>query len=377
MTESAPRYIRIPRPTLVIGRGFVVRDEVGPDDRGELDRAVGIVVDGGDLEGAADVGELLRCGGLECGVQVGDRVERGNDLLGPGACGPLGLERLDRALLRGLALLSGVRAGHCSSPIARAFTDRGSATDTLRRLYEAGLVHRIGDFAFPTLAATLPEIAEHFGISHATARRMADGIVSRRTGMSTERLRQEQADPRPVPVDDGAADHLAGAQIPSITLLSTSGGMIDLAQASRSLAVIYIYPRTGVPGQPLPEGWDAIPGARGCTPQSCAFRDHAAELAAHGASIIGLSAQLVEEQREFARREHIPYPLVSDSKLRLADAMRLPTFEAAGMRLYKRLTMIAAAGKIERVFYPVFPPEANATEVLAWLAGRAGGGRRC
>lgn len=195
--------------------------------------------------------------------------------------------------------------------------------------------------------------------------------------MSTERPRQELADPRPVPVDDGAANHLAGAQIPSITLPSTSTGTIDLAQASRSLVVIYIYPRTGVPGQPLPEDWDVIPGARGCTPQSCAFRDHAAELAAHGASIIGLSSQPVDEQREFAQREHIPYPLASDSKLQLADALRLPSFEAAGMRLYKRLTMIAAAGKIEKVFYPVFPPEANAAEVLAWLAGHARSARRC
>lgn len=194
--------------------------------------------------------------------------------------------------------------------------------------------------------------------------------------MSSERSRQEQADPRPVPVDDGAADHLAGTQIPSIMLPSTSAGTLDLAQASRALVVIYVYPRTGVPGQPLPDGWDVIPGARGCTPQSCAFRDHAAELATHGASIIGLSAQPVEEQREFAQREHIPYPLVSDSKLRLADAMRLPTFEAAGMRLYKRLTMIAAAGKIEKVFYPVFPPEANATEALTWLAGRTRSSQR-
>lgn len=182
---------------------------------------------------------------------------------------------------------------------------------------------------------------------------------------------KEQRDCRPVPVDDGAADHLAGAQLPSMTLPSTIGGSVDLAQASRSRCVIYVYPRSGVPGQPLPNGWDLIPGARGCTPQSCAFRDHAAELAAHGASILGVSAQPAAEQREFAGREHTPYPLLSDSGLRLAEVMALPTFEVAGMRLYKRLTMIATDGRIEKVFYPVFPPESNAAEVLRWLAGRA------
>lgn len=189
--------------------------------------------------------------------------------------------------------------------------------------------------------------------------------------MSTDRRHRGRSDPRPIPVDDGGADHLMGMELPAITLPSTLGGAVDLIQASRSRVVIYVYPRTGVPGKPLPEGWDMIPGARGCTPQSCAFRDHEAELAAQGASIIGLSAQPAAEQREFAEREHIPYPLLSDSELRLADAMRLPTFEAAGMRLYKRLTVIAAAGKIERVFYPVFPPESNAAEVLRWLTRRA------
>lgn len=184
---------------------------------------------------------------------------------------------------------------------------------------------------------------------------------------------QDQSDPRPVPVDDGAADHLTNFEVPAIVLPSTLGGTVDLAQAARSLLVIYVYPRTGVPGQPLPEDWDLIPGARGCTPQSCAFRDHAADLAAHRASIIGLSAQSACEQSEFAQREHIPYPLLSDSELQLACTMRLPTFEAGGMRLHKRLTMVATEGRVEKVFYPVFPPEQNAAKVLAWLAARAGG----
>jgi peroxiredoxin len=139
---------------------------------------------------------------------------------------------------------------------------------------------------------------------------------------------------------------------------------------AEGLVVVYVYPRTGVPGQPLPEGWDAIPGARGCTPQSCAFRDHVGELAAVGAGVVGVSAQPAAEQREFAAREHIPYPLLSDSELLLAETLRLPTFEAAGMRLYRRLTFVADHGRIVRAFYPVFPPDRNAADVLVWLRER-------
>jgi peroxiredoxin len=173
----------------------------------------------------------------------------------------------------------------------------------------------------------------------------------------------------PVPIDDGAADHLVGAVLPSLTLPSTRGGELDLAGAALDLVVVYIYPRTGRPGEPPPEGWDEIPGARGCTPQSCAFRDHARDLGAYGASIIGLSAQSPAEQLEFSQREHIPYPLLSDPALELAAALRLPTFEAAGLRLYRRLTFIARQGRIVKVFYPVFPPQRNASDVLAWLSG--------
>lgn len=175
----------------------------------------------------------------------------------------------------------------------------------------------------------------------------------------------------PVPVDDGAAEHLLGAEVPSLALPSTLGGEANLAEAGSGLVVVYVYPRTGTPGEPLPAGWNEIPGARGCTPQSCAFRDHVRELSEHGAAVIGLSAQSPREQLEFARREHIPYPLLSDSALELADALGLPTLEAAGMLLYRRLTFIARRRRIVKVFYPVFPPQRNALDVLAWLSEAA------
>jgi peroxiredoxin len=171
----------------------------------------------------------------------------------------------------------------------------------------------------------------------------------------------------PVPADDGAANHLLGTDIPAVSLPATTGQAVDLAAASRRLLVVYVYPRTGRPGEPSPPGWDDIPGARGCTPQSCAFRDHADEVAARGATLMGLSAQSEDDQREFARRERIPYPLLSDFDLVLAREMGLPTFEVAGMTLYRRLTFVASEGRIERVIYPVFPPDRNAADVLAWL----------
>jgi peroxiredoxin len=175
----------------------------------------------------------------------------------------------------------------------------------------------------------------------------------------------------PVPEDDGAADHLAGMAVPRLTLTSTQGGTLALRQASQERLVAYVYPRTGIPGRPSPAGWDDIPGARGCTPQSCAFRDTLAELTALGASVVGISAQGSGEQREFAEREHIPFPLLSDGELRLAELLRLPTFEVEDMTLYKRLTFVAEAGRIVKVFYPVFPPDRNAAEVLAWLRRRS------
>ena len=170
----------------------------------------------------------------------------------------------------------------------------------------------------------------------------------------------------PVPVDDGAADHLPGAAVPPLRLPSTRGEL-DLAGLAAGLLVCYVYPRTGRPGVEPPPGWDETPGARGCTPQSCAFRDEAAAFAAEGAQLVGLSAQPLDEQLELAERERIPYPVASDADLELAAALGLPTFEIAGMRLYRRLTFVARAGRIERVFYPVFPPDRNAADVLAWL----------
>ena len=170
----------------------------------------------------------------------------------------------------------------------------------------------------------------------------------------------------PVPADDGGADGLEGRPLPDVTLASTHGP-VDLRPAARGRLVLYGYPRTGHPDRPSPPGWDEIPGARGCTPENCAFRDHERALRELGAAVLGLSSQPLEEQREFAERERIPYPLLNDSDLVLARELDLPTFEVAGMTLYKRLTVIAEQGSIVKVFYPVFPPDRHPEEVLAWL----------
>ncbi|HET9124548.1 MAG TPA: peroxiredoxin [Solirubrobacteraceae bacterium] len=174
----------------------------------------------------------------------------------------------------------------------------------------------------------------------------------------------------PVPVDDGAADHLRGLTMPSVTLTATEGGEVDLG-ALRGLSVIYIYPMTGTPGVALPEGWDEIPGARGCTPETCGFRDHFAELRAAGAdAVYGLSTQDSETQREFAERTRLPFALLADPGCALDAAVGLPSFTAGGATRYSRLTLIIADGLIEHVFYPVFPPNAHAADVLAWLTAR-------
>lgn len=170
----------------------------------------------------------------------------------------------------------------------------------------------------------------------------------------------------PVPLDDGAAAHLRGMSLARIALPSTDGATVDLGSLT-GLSVIYIYPMTGRPGVPLPDGWDGIPGARGCTPQSCNFRDHYTELKALGSSVFGLSAQDSEYQREARDRLQLPFQLLSDSSLQLKSVLRLPTFHVSGLELYKRLTLISETGKIEKVFYPVFPPDKNAEEVLTWL----------
>jgi peroxiredoxin len=161
-------------------------------------------------------------------------------------------------------------------------------------------------------------------------------------------------------------------RLPRMALASTAGRSVELS-ALKGRTVVYVYPRTGRPDQELPTGWNAIPGARGCTPQSCAFRDHFDELKRAGATqMFGLSTQDTAYQREAVERLHLPFELLSDGKLELAKALQLPMFEVDGMRLIKRLTLIARDGVIERVFYPVFPPDQNAQQVLAWL-GRARG----
>ena len=175
----------------------------------------------------------------------------------------------------------------------------------------------------------------------------------------------------PAPVDDGAARHLPGLRVPSSPLPATDGSTVDLS-ALAGRTVLYAYPRTGRPGEPNPEGWEAIPGARGCTPQTCAFRDHFAELRALGvAHLFGLSTQSTAYQRELTERLQLPFPILSDESLALTRALRLPTFTTHGMTLLKRLTLILTDGLIEHLFYPVFPPDQNAADVTEWLRERS------
>ncbi len=169
-----------------------------------------------------------------------------------------------------------------------------------------------------------------------------------------------------VPTDDGKCDHLTGMALPSVALQATSGREVDLASL-RGRTVLYVYPRTGRPDQKLPQGWNEIPGARGCTPQSCSFRDHKTELERLGARLFGLSAQDSAYQVEAVQRLHLPFELLSDRNFELTEALRLPTFTVHGMRLTKRVTMIFRDGSIEKIFYPVFPPDKNVEDVIAWL----------
>ena len=171
----------------------------------------------------------------------------------------------------------------------------------------------------------------------------------------------------PAPHDDGAAAHLAGQAMPDLALVATNGSSVNFSKLT-GRTVLYIYPRTGRPGQALPAGWDAIPGARGCTPQSCGFRDHFAELNELGvAHIFGLSTQDSHYQKEAAERLHLPFALLSDSDLKFQRALSLPTFEVEGMTLLKRMALVIDEGVIRKVFYPVFPPDRNAEEVADWL----------
>jgi peroxiredoxin len=186
-------------------------------------------------------------------------------------------------------------------------------------------------------------------------------------GMATNSIGVPDWSTIPAPLDDGAARHLLGMPIASVPLRATDGTTVDLSKLS-GWTVVYIYPRTGRPGEPNPEGWDLIPGARGCTPQSCSFRDHFAELKVLGiAHLFGLSTQDTDYQREVSERLHLPFPLLSDEQFCLASAMQLPTFEAAGMKLLKRITLLIQDGLIRHTFYPVFPPDRNATDVVTWF----------
>jgi peroxiredoxin len=171
----------------------------------------------------------------------------------------------------------------------------------------------------------------------------------------------------PVPVDDGAADHLTGAALPHISLRSTAGRMVDLSQLTAARTIVFCYPMTGVPGKPLPSGWDLIPGARGCTPQTCSFRDHFEELQELKVEVFGLSTQTPNYQLEMATRLHLPFEILSDADGKLTQALCLPSFDVDGMRLLKRMTLVIRSGRIEHVFYPVFPPNESAGQVLGWL----------
>lgn len=193
---------------------------------------------------------------------------------------------------------------------------------------------------------------------------VAHGII---TGQSKRMDFPLSAD-LPRPLDDGAADHLSGLSMPRVTLRTTAARFVDVSKFPAPRTVLYFYPMTGVPGKPLPDGWDLIPGARGCTPQTCGFRDHYERLSLAGIEVFGCSTQATEYQQEMASRLHLPFEILSDADFKLCEALRLPTFVVDGMRLFKRLTLVIRSGKIEKVFYPVFPPNESANQVLLWLA---------
>jgi peroxiredoxin len=171
----------------------------------------------------------------------------------------------------------------------------------------------------------------------------------------------------PVPKDDGAAAHLRGMTIPDLALPSTANRQVNLARVSAQRIVVYCYPMTGQPGKTLPDGWDSIPGARGCTPETCGFRDHHKDLARLHAEVFGVSTQTTAYQQEMVKRLEVPFEVLSDEHLAFAHALKLPTFTVEGMTLLKRLTLVIRDHRIEHVFYPVFPPDTHAAQVIAWL----------
>src|SRR5438093_10530477 len=196
-------------------------------------------------------------------------------------------------------------------------------------------------------------------------------------------LRAEQQQPNlnalppnlPVPKDDGGARHLKGMAMPDLALPSTANRLVNLSTIAAPRTVVYCYPMTGRPGQALPAGWDDIPGARGCTPETCGFRDHHKDLARLHAEVFGVSTQSTEYQQEMVKRLDVPFEVLSDEHFALTHALRLPTFAVEGMTLMKRLTVIVTNGRIEHVFYPVFPPDKHAEDVIAWMKTNAAGAR--
>lgn len=231
-------------------------------------------------------------------------------------------------------------------------------------LQEVGLASHIEHISWAAayLLLGLPTIALLYYAGWLIERCCANASSGRKVELTLSQLPQDL----PIPVDDGAAGHLTGLSLPDLKLPATDGSSINLA-GLRGRWVIYIYPMTGRPDVSLPDGWDGIPGARGCTPQSCSFRDHYDELRLLETGVFGLSAQPTDYQREARDRLHLPFELLSDSELKLKALLQLPTFTVAGMELYKRLTLIAEDGVIVKVFYPVFPPDRNADDVLDWL----------
>ena len=173
-------------------------------------------------------------------------------------------------------------------------------------------------------------------------------------------------DDLPVPEDDGAADHLLDAVVPPIALTATTGETVRLDELA-GRTILFAYPRTGRPDEELPPGWNAIPGARGCTPEACGFRDAHSQFTDLGARVVALSTQSADYQREMAERLHLPFPVLSDEELRFTKGLGLPTFETSGWMLLKRQTLVIDDGRITHVFYPVFPPDSHAAEVLSWL----------
>lgn len=196
----------------------------------------------------------------------------------------------------------------------------------------------------------------------------AAGVVLSGRDMSGQQTPLDQLPPNlPVPQDDGGCRHLVGMRLPDLALPSTRNRRVNLSKVSARRLVVYAYPMTGRPGVTLPAGWDDIPGARGCTLETCGFRDHHADLGKLQTEVYGVSVQTTEYQQEMVERLKVPFEVLSDAEMALVRALTLPTFTAGGMTLIKRLTIVASGGRIEHVFYPVFPPDRHAEEVIAWL----------